>query len=98
VAIFLWSIFPERKNAMKRKVVYVAARNVVVGQSADVIPLNHPCTDMVTNGHWAHTSPVVKMDGEVFETANSIYHPAAKPPVEDKEERMVIVSDKEFWS
>lgn len=62
---------------LKRKVVFVQVRHLQVGWMAEVLPLNHP-SDLVTNGYWATTSPVQKIntDGS-FETQNTLYVPLA---------------------
>jgi hypothetical protein len=78
---------------MKRKVIYIRAlQPIVVGEGALVIPLNHPDTDMVTNGHAAWTSPVrsIAPNGTTFETANSLYQLAQEP---DPEEEVKVVAE-----
>ena len=50
---------------------------IVVGDSAFVVPVDHPDTVNVTNGQGALTSEVVSYDPEtgVFETKNTHYVP-----------------------
>lgn len=53
---------------------YCNTNTVVVGQRAEVVPVNHPDTFNVTNGYGALTSRVVSIGAEgQFETLNSIY-------------------------
>ena len=56
----------------KATVHYREANNVVVGQSANVLPLDHT-SPLVSNGRWARTSTVQRVDGDTFETLNTIY-------------------------
>lgn len=63
---------------MKRRVVYIELQSSLeVGQSATVIPVNHPDTENVTNGYPCYTSPVVSIypDGKTFDTYNTHYTP-----------------------
>lgn len=59
---------------MKPVVRYEAAYNVEVDRQAFVRPVDHP-SDLVSNMTWAQTSPVVKVDGDTFETENTRYVP-----------------------
>lgn len=64
----------------KPKVRYIDVGFVTVGDSALVLPLDHP-SDTVSNTTWARTSPVQKIlyqasNGPVFETLNTVYLPA----------------------
>ena len=56
----------------KATVLYREATNVVVGQSAEVIPLDHT-SPLVSNNRWARTSTVIRVEGTTFETLNTIY-------------------------
>lgn len=63
----------------KQRVRYIDLGYCVIGQSAVVLPLDHP-SDLVSNRTWAQTSPVVSIidqaNGKVFETRNTVYWPA----------------------
>ena len=64
---------------MKPRVQYADVGNpLVMGRIAWVIPIDHPKLDL--NFKWTTTSNVLKViqqaRGPVFETRNSIYHPA----------------------
>lgn len=67
-------------------VIYIEARTpIVVGQSAVVIPLNHP-SELVRNGHECITTPVISIaaDGTTFTTRNTTYKLAAAPANEER--------------
>jgi hypothetical protein len=63
---------------MKPRVQYIDLAHCVVGQSAKVMPLDHPREEI--NRTWVHTSPVLRFmlqsRGPVFETRNTVYWPA----------------------
>ena len=67
---------------MKPTVTYKPLGEIVVGEGASVIPLNHPgnandCSPfhMIENGYPAYTSTVISHDEATgrFETLNTIY-------------------------
>jgi hypothetical protein len=53
---------------------------IQVGESAVVIPVDHPDTELVTNGQAALTSEVLSYDTETgeFETKNTLYKVVAE--------------------
>lgn len=55
-----------------------AFKGTPVGHHIQVVPINHPDADMVTNGEWATTSVVHAYDETTghIETANTLYVPA----------------------
>lgn len=61
----------------------------VIGESAVIIPWNHPDTLLVTNGYPATTSPVRSINGQEFETRNTLYKPK-----DDLDKPGVVVQDK----
>ncbi len=67
---------------MKPTVTYKPLGEIVVGEGASVIPLNHPGNEndcspfhMIENGYPSYTSKVLKHDKKTgqFETLNTIY-------------------------
>lgn len=50
---------------------------IAVGESAFIVPVDHPDAENVTNGNYAMTSRVQSYDAEtgVFETLNTVYVP-----------------------
>jgi hypothetical protein len=68
---------------MKRVVYLRALSPIVVGQSATVIPLNHPDTENVQNCHPCYTTEVRRIysDGTTFETKNTQYRLVETPPL-----------------
>jgi hypothetical protein len=71
---------PKDEKKEKQTVQYLISpyTNIVVGQRALVIPMDHPDTINVTNGVHAFTSEVIAYNSETgeFETRNSRYLPA----------------------
>lgn len=47
--------------------------NIVVGERANVVPVDHPRSYL--NGQWCITSPIISVDGDTgnFETENTRY-------------------------
>ena len=67
-------------NATKQVVRYseIVPTHISEGSRVFLVPIDHPDSTNVTNGHFVTTSPVVSYEEEtgIIETANTVYVPA----------------------